>query len=549
MNKRQQRHAGREALDLVEEAVNLVRTAPRGVLACYYIGALPFLLGLLNFFADMSRGAFADEHLAGASLGVGLLFVWMKCWHAVFASGLRARLADEPPPRWTPARVARLALVQLAIQPSGLVVRPVAMLITIPYGWVRAFYHSATALGDGASGDAGAVARASWRQATLWPRQNHLALGILLGFGIFVWLNVTITILAAPHLLKMFTGIETRFTMSWGALLNSTFLAVTGAGAYLCLNPVTTALYTLRCFYGESLETGADLRTSLKKFTHSAARATVMAALLFSGFCKTARAEDATSKPARAAASQPIDSAALDRSLGEVLDRPEFAWRMPREKSRARKGFFTGFFESALEKVKGWLKPVMRWLNKKIGEIIDWLFQRDSDRDQPPKGFHGLTAMRVSICAAIAIAAGIVAWFSWKAWRNRRSRAKVGATPVSAVPDLASDEITAAQLPEDGWMRLAREMTGRGELRLALRALYLAGLAHLGARDLIAIARHKSNLDYERELRRRARDRAQLLDAFDESVTVFDRAWYGMHAVTHETIHAFTANLERIRAC
>ena len=549
MNKRLQRHAGREALDLVEEAVNLVRAAPRGVLACYYIGALPFLLGLLNFFADMSRGAFADEHLAGGSLGVGLLFWWMKCWHAVFACGLRARLADEPAPRWTPARVARLALVQLAIQPSGLVVRPVAMLITIPYGWVRAFYHSVTALGDGTTGDAGAVARSAWRQATLWPRQNHLALLILFGFGVFVWLNVTVAIIAVPQLLKMFTGIETRFTMSWGALLNSTFLATTGAGAYLCLNPVTTALYTLRCFYGESLETGEDLRTSLKKFTHAAARATAIAALIFSGLCETGRAGDTASKPARAATSQPIGSAALDRSLGEVLDRPEFAWRMPREKSPDRKGLFAGFFESAFGKVKAWLKPVVRWLNKKIGEIIDWLFQRDSDRDQPPKGFRGLTAMRVSIYAVIALAAGLVVWFSWKAWRNRRSRAKVAATPLAAMPDLASEEITAAQLPEDGWLRLAREMTERGELRLALRALYLAGLAHLGARDLIAIARYKSNLDYERELRRRARDRAQLLDAFGESVTVFDRAWYGMHAVTHETIHAFTANLERIRAC
>ena len=74
-----------------------------------------------------------------------------------------------------------------------------------------------------------------------------------------------------------------------------------------------------------------------------------------------------------------------------------------------------------------------------------------------------------------------------------------------AVPDLNEESVTADQLPEDGWLQLARELMERGELRLALRASYLAGLAHLGHRELIHLARHKSNRDYDRELHRRAR--------------------------------------------
>ena len=88
-----------------------------------------------------------------------------------------------------------------------------------------------------------------------------------------------------------------------------------------------------------------------------------------------------------------------------------------------------------------------------------------------------------------------------------------------------------------------------GQFRLALRASYLASLAHLGQRDFIRLARHKSNRDYDRELQRRARANPELLTAFDRNLAAFERSWYGEHAVTPETLGNFAQNLERIRAC
>jgi hypothetical protein len=66
---------------------------------------------------------------------------------------------------------------------------------------------------------------------------------------------------------------------------------------------------------------------------------------------------------------------------------------------------------------------------------------------------------------------------------------------------------------------------------------------------LILIARHKSNRDYDRELRRRARGNADLLTAFDANLLTFEASWYGEHLVTNETLGGFSQNLERIRAC
>jgi hypothetical protein len=89
----------------------------------------------------------------------------------------------------------------------------------------------------------------------------------------------------------------------------------------------------------------------------------------------------------------------------------------------------------------------------------------------------------------------------------------------------------------------------RGELRLALRAFYLASLAHLAQREFIRLERYKSNHDYDRELQRRARGNGVLLEAFDENLLAFERAWYGDHDVTPGMLDGFSQNMERIRAC
>ena len=82
-----------------------------------------------------------------------------------------------------------------------------------------------------------------------------------------------------------------------------------------------------------------------------------------------------------------------------------------------------------------------------------------------------------------------------------------------------------------------------------MRAYYLASLAHLAERNLITIARHKSNRDYERELRRRAHTAPAVLPLFSENVSTFDRVWYGLHEVTRELLEAFASNVTRIKTC
>ena len=77
-----------------------------------------------------------------------------------------------------------------------------------------------------------------------------------------VFINIATAILLAPYLAKMFLGIESVFARSVIASLNTTFLAVTAGLTYLVMNPLTKAVYLLRYFYAESIETGEDLRVA-----------------------------------------------------------------------------------------------------------------------------------------------------------------------------------------------------------------------------------------------------------------------------------------------
>ena len=115
---------GRPALDILEDAVHLLREAQLEVHLAYLVGTAPFLLALLWFWADMTRGAFADARCAPAALGLAALFLWMKTWQAVFAARLAEGLRLEPRRAWTPARWLRILTTQAAIQGWGLVLLP-----------------------------------------------------------------------------------------------------------------------------------------------------------------------------------------------------------------------------------------------------------------------------------------------------------------------------------------------------------------------------------------------------------------------------------------
>jgi hypothetical protein len=254
---------GKAATELIEESVHLLRSAPPAALAAYYLGSLPFVLAFLFFWTDMSRSPFADQHLAGSALVLTGIFFWMKFWQAIFARQLRAVLAGSPPPPLRARQAARIFITQGALQPTGLFLLPLAVAAFLPLAWVYAFYQNLTALDQGDSAEVGGLVKKAVRQASLWPRQNHLALMEPSVFGLFVFLNWSIVCFLLPGLWKTLFGVESVFSRSATSLLNTTFFAAMFGLTYLSLDPIVKAIYALRSFYGESLRSGEDLKAEL----------------------------------------------------------------------------------------------------------------------------------------------------------------------------------------------------------------------------------------------------------------------------------------------
>ena len=251
------------ALQILDETIYLLRNGFGKLLPAYYIGSLPFVLGLLYFWADMSRAADAYDYLGRSSLGMALLFVWMKCWQSIFAVRTRDYILGQTSTAWTGRRISDLIAVQTVVHASAFIVLPAAMLLILPFGWCYAFYQNVTAAPSDERSGFGAICRYAWQQATLWPMENHLLLAAWSFFSAVVLIDLALAVFMLPYLIKKFFGIETLFTLSGFNAVNTTFLAAVFGLAYLCLDPIIKIAYALRCFHGESLVTGMDIKTEL----------------------------------------------------------------------------------------------------------------------------------------------------------------------------------------------------------------------------------------------------------------------------------------------
>jgi hypothetical protein len=135
------------------------------------------------------------------------------------------------------------------------------------------------------------------------------------------------------------------------------------------------------------------------------------------------------------------------------------------------------------------MKVVGRW----ISDILEWLLKRTGLRAGPRSAVGSASALRSLLFVLIGVLAGLLLWLLVRIWKRRQPTPEAVIQTVTSTPNVADENIGADQLPEDGWMKLARELLERGEFRLALRAFYLATLAHLAERNLITLAKFKSN--------------------------------------------------------
>jgi hypothetical protein len=189
------------------------------------------------------------------------------------------------------------------------------------------------------------------------------------------------------------------------------------------------------------------------------------------------------------------------QKIGEILRRPEYQKPAPEEESLFQR----------------WYRKLMEWLREKFPDAPEVSKPGASD-------FAGLRlVLQVLIYAAVI---GLVAFlifkfgpaiakrFGWQRKEKRSDRVILGER-------VAADETSENLFGEAE--RLARE----GRLRDAIRKGYIAALCELSDRNIVRLARHKTNRDYLRDVRK---TRAGILESMSGLTGTYERNWYGLRA-------------------
>jgi hypothetical protein len=545
----------RTALILIEEAIQLLRAAPATAYALYYAGTIPFVLALFSFSAEMSYSRNARDNCAVSALAMAVTYCWMKGLQAFCCRELVRVYTGDVERWWKPGSMLAIWARQIAFQPLGLFIQPLAWFLVFPVTYVSVFFHNLTVLGGANRNDV----RKSWALARLWPKQSYAVYGLLSLLALIVFVDVYAIAFSIPFLFKLLFGIENFLTRNYTWAFSPVFLVAVAAVAYFLLDLLAKAIEVIRCCDGESLTTGRDLLRRLQQSKRNVtalprlAVPTLPLHLLCAGLL-TLLSLDASANSLETSGSrnesrnQPLTRLALDRQIEGVLQNPEFSWR---EKDRPE-GASPGHKRESL--VDRWMASVRSmlvlwgsWLSRTLQSLLK-PFDFNSPVAQPAKPEAALSTGLFNALGYLLWAgfAGTLILFAIRILNIKATRLPLSVAPLPK-PDLAEEEIEANQLPDNEWYALASKKMATGEFRQAERALFLAILSYLASHRLITVQRWKSNTDYEMELVRKAKHLSELPRLFAQSRLAFERCWYGAGTVTPEDFAHYHTIYERIK--
>lgn len=557
----------RTALHVLECATGLLKAARAADFVLYYIGTLPFLWLVTQFWAEMSRSANASRHLWSRAFGLALAYVWMKVWQTYFVQRLLLILRDEPR-RWSFREWVRIGRRAAIVQTSALAVTVFATCLLIPTAWTFAFYHHAQCSADPEQKDVMSSVRAALAQSQLWPRQNHTLLSLHSAFGVLVFLNIWVTLLVLPQLLHSLFGVETRLLTSTVIPYNSTLLAAAFALTWAFADPFLKAAYAVRTFQAQSVTTGRDLSVAWQRslVKRSLGIGLLIGILLLPRFAwaepLTTTREDSIATDVNVAIPNPnayesidskhqelsLEAQRLDRQLTEVLKRPVFAWRMPREaidEADEQPGFIRQWLGDVYRSMSGSIQKVGGW----IVDLVKWLLSLNRPDEVPvvssSSGWGKLADRSTVVLASIAILVPLLVLLR-RFWKTR-APARPDAVAVRAEAPSVGEGTEAAKLPAAEWQHQAEQLLLRGERRLALRAMFLGELSFLIQTGNLVAASHKSIGDYRRDLERRIHVHPNAYQGYCTTAQLFESVWYGNLSVTDAVLERFASGVAILR--
>ncbi|HTU46243.1 MAG TPA: hypothetical protein VMF91_14340 [Bryobacteraceae bacterium] len=526
------------AVRLIEDALGLARRADSTAWLVYVAGVVPFFGLLLFAMTDLVQNPFAVERLPVIALALALLYCWLHICQSVFCGGLKASL--EGTKESLGAHFAQAVATQPTMAASKLILWPVTTVLLVPYPAVTMFYQHSLIPAPRFESLRGVIAEAK-RDALYRQGQTIWMLLLVLLLRAILWINLFGLLVLAPALWKMLTGIEGKLTRAPGLLVNPITLTALSILAYIGLDPIVKAACVLRRFARQSESSGLDLRLRVAVLARAAAVALVLCAM-----CIPMRSAAATAgqAPAKTATVSPDR---MRQAIESVFRDPHGTWDLPVvQPQRPPSSPFVAFMNWIVDRVDAVWNGITSAIVTLLKALHRIFSNTNEARETKAHPVSTLGGWAVIIVFSLLLAGAILASF-WNRRKRTRGQAATTAVPAKAI-DLAREDVHAIDQPEDEWLRLAQQHRAAGNLRLALRALYLSTLAAFGRSGLISLARGKSNLDYLRELQRRAkRLNSECVPLFSSNLSLFEESWYGNRLVTEKALELFERNSLALR--
>ena len=202
------------------------------------------------------------------------------------------------------------------------------------------------------------------------------------------------------------------------------------------------------------------------------------------------------------------------QKLAEILRRDEY--QKPQEKG-----------ESLFQR---WLREFLEWLAN--------IFPRSSIPTETPSGLQPLSVILQFVIYGLVIALVGFLIYRFGPLLMERFRNRERKEIESRV--ILGERIDASTSATDLFAE-AENLARQGDLRGAIRKGYVALLCELADRKVIGLARHKTNRDYLRDVRKRA----PLFERMKAATRSFELHWYGFRPADRNDWEEFRDQFQR----
>ena len=527
----------------------------------YYAGAAPLVLCFIPIWVIDGQIRISDDALLLEAALLAAAYLLRARMVAGYVQRVRERAFGVPVPKPEGVAARAAALGRLL---AWKIMLSAAALATLPTVAAASWFYSACQFAS-LEAQEDASERHSFggclALASQWFGGGLLLFLMLFPLWIAVWLNGLILALILPALLHSIFGVNTLLSTQMGVfslLQSSAFWLSLLAGAWLALDPVVKCTFIAVYQHLRSRREGDDLRGTLACLPREQQR---KAELITSG--KPAARAIIASLVALAAIQLGASQTARARAANVSVNSASVATNGSAYQARVQK-LRQAVDEESQRAIYRWHDAEHpsppTWLDKllsKIGHALErawkafWDFLRKLWPRRltfSPEGKGGgwrLKDIRIWLALLLALTLGVGASFFWL--RRRRQAAHLSVpVAIAPLPDL-SNAAVASERSEEEWFALAERLEGEGEWKLALRAAYLALLSGLAQREWLTIRRDRTNREYLDEFTRRWRRRPQaavearleIPEELRTSLRLFDRVWYGSHALTPAAVAAY----------